>query len=728
MNHGPHSHDHRSHDPSAHDHPRGNRQELGAGAPKPDQPTSPDPSSAHGHAHGHHGSVADPIAAEGMERDLRRRFFVALLLSVPVTWLSGHVPGLPSPLPNTGHLAHLALFTLTTPVVLYSGWIFLAGAASALRSRTLDMSVLIATGVVAAYGASVYLSFTPGSPVYYEAAAMLVAFVLFGHWMEMKSRRGTSNALRALFDLVPPSAVVLHDGEPHEMPTSEVQVGDLILVKPGEKVPVDGEVIEGQSAVDEALVTGESVPVEKSPGEAVIGGSVNTTGALTVRATKVGADTVLSHITKLVETAQNSKAPGQRLADRAAAYLVVLAVGSGILTFALWTLAGAEFVVALTFSISAVVIACPDALGLATPTAVAVGIGLGARHNVLIKDAVTLEQTAKVETIVVDKTGTLTEGRPRVTDVVAAHGASESDLVKYAAAAETQSSHPLALSIVDAARERGLQLPKVEDFENVTGLGLSARVEGKEVLVGRRKLLEDRGVDLTGVEAVEAQLEGSVRTLMYVSMDSRFEGVLAAADPIKPTSQRFVDEVKEHGLEVVLVTGDNQATADAVAQELGIERVFAEVLPAQKAEVRQNGCKARASSVAMVGDGINDAPALAQANIGIAIGAGTDVAIEAADIVLMRSEPLDAVNAIILSRETVTKMKQNLVWASVYNVAAIPIAAGALYSSLGWSLRPEVSALLMSMSSVIVALNAVLLRRAEGLFVDTGSGSPGFLQ
>ncbi len=727
MNHGPHSHDHRSHDPSAHDHPRGNRQELRAGAPKPDQPTSPDPSSAHGHAHGHHGSVADPIAAEGMERDLRRRFFVALLLSVPVTWLSGHVPGLPSPLPNTGHLAHLALFTLTTPVVLYSGWIFLAGAVSALRSRTLDMSVLIATGVVAAYGASVYLSFTPGSPVYYEAAAMLVAFVLFGHWMEMKSRRGTSNALRALFDLVPPSAVVLHDGEPHEMPTSEVQVGDLILVKPGEKVPVDGEVIEGQSAVDEALVTGESVPVEKSPGEAVIGGSVNTTGALTVRATKVGADTVLSHITKLVETAQNSKAPGQRLADRAAAYLVVLAVGSGILTFALWTLAGAEFVVALTFSISAVVIACPDALGLATPTAVAVGIGLGARHNVLIKDAVTLEQTAKVETIVVDKTGTLTEGRPRVTDVVAAHGASESDLVKYAAAAETQSSHPLALSIVDAARERGLQLPKVEDFENVTGLGLSGRVEGKEVLVGRRKLLEDRGVDLTGVEAVEAQLEGSVRTLMYVSMDSRFEGVLAAADPIKPTSQRFVDEVKEHGLEVVLVTGDNQATADAVAQELGIERVFAEVLPAQKAEFVKR-LQGEGKFVAMVGDGINDAPALAQANIGIAIGAGTDVAIEAADIVLMRSEPLDAVNAIILSRETVTKMKQNLVWASVYNVAAIPIAAGALYSSLGWSLRPEVSALLMSMSSVIVALNAVLLRRAEGLFVDTGSGSPGFLQ
>lgn len=727
MNHGPHTHDHRSHDPSAHDHPRGNRQELRAGAPKPDQPTSPDPSSAHGHAHGHHGSVADPIAAEGMERDLRRRFFVALLLSVPVTWLSGHVPGLPSPLPHTGHLAHLALFTLTTPVVLYSGWIFLAGAVSALRSRTLDMSVLIATGVVAAYGASVYLSFTPGSPVYYEAAAMLVAFVLFGHWMEMKSRRGTSNALRALFDLVPPSAVVLHDGEPHEMPTSEVQVGDLILVKPGEKVPVDGEVIEGQSAVDEALVTGESVPVEKSPGEAVIGGSVNTTGALTVRATKVGADTVLSHITKLVETAQNSKAPGQRLADRAAAFLVVLAVGSGILTFALWTFAGAEFVVALTFSISAVVIACPDALGLATPTAVAVGIGLGAKHNVLIKDAVTLEQTAKVETIVVDKTGTLTEGRPRVTDVVAAQGASESDLVKYAAAAETQSSHPLALSIVDAARERGLQLPKVEDFENVTGLGLRARVEGKEVLVGRRKLLEDRGVDLTGVEVVEAQLEGSARTLMYVSMDSRFEGVLAAADPIKPTSQRFVDEVKEHGLEVVLVTGDNQATADAVAQELGIERVFAEVLPAQKAEFVKR-LQGEGKFVAMVGDGINDAPALAQANIGIAIGAGTDVAIEAADIVLMRSEPLDAVNAIILSRETVTKMKQNLVWASVYNVAAIPIAAGAFYSSLGWSLRPEVSALLMSMSSVIVALNAVLLRRAEGLFVDTGSGSPGFLQ
>lgn len=717
------NHEHGSHDHHSHDHGPKKHLERDAGDGKSASAASLD-HATHGHSHGHHGSVADPVAAEQMEHDLRRRFFVALALSVPVTWFSGHVPGLPSPFAHTGHLTHVVLFILATPVVFYSGWMFMAGAVRALKSRTLDMSVLIATGVLAAYLASIYLSFTPGSPVYYEAAAMLVTFVLFGHWMEMKSRRGTSNALRALFDLVPPTAIVLHNGEPHEMPTSEVQVGDLILIKPGEKVPVDGEVLEGQSAVDEALVTGESVPVEKSAGDEVIGGSVNTTGALTVRATKVGSDTVLAHITKLVETAQNSKAPGQRLADRAAAYLVVLAVGSGVLTFSLWTLAGAEFVVALTFAISAVVIACPDALGLATPTAVAVGIGLGAKRNVLIKDAVTLEQTAKVNAIVVDKTGTLTEGRPRVTDVVAARGVTEGDLVRYAAAAETQSSHPLALSIIDAARERELQLPKVEEFENVTGLGLRARVEGREVLVGRRKLLEEGAVDLAGVEGVEAQLAGKARTLMYVALDSKFAGVLAASDPIKPTSQRFVDEVKDHGLEVVLVTGDNQPTADAVAKELGIERVFAEVLPAQKAEFVKR-LQSEGKFVAMVGDGINDAPALAQANIGIAIGAGTDVAIEAADVVLMRSEPLDAVNAIILSRATVTKMKQNLVWASVYNVAAIPIAAGAFYNSMGWSLRPEVSALLMSMSSVIVALNAVLLRRAEGLFVDTERSDSG---
>lgn len=632
-----------------------------------------------------------------MERDMRSRFFVALALSVPILWFSGHIPFLPNPLGHSGHWQHLVLFLLTTPVVFYSGMIFITGSYRALRDRKLDMSVLIATGVVAAYGASLYLSLTPKGTVFYEAAALLVTFVLFGHWMEMRSRRGTSDALRALFNLVPPMAVILRDGIEKEIPTADVVLGDVILVRPGEKVPVDGEVVSGRSAVDEALVTGESIPVEKNPGDEVVGGSVNTTGALTFRATKVGGDTVLAQITKLVETAQNSKAPGQRIADRAAAYLVVVAVGAGLITFLAWQFGtDVPFATALTFAISTVVIACPDALGLATPTAVAVGIGLGAKHNVLIKDAVTLEQTARVDAVVVDKTGTLTEGKPRVTDIRTAPTVEDTTLLRMAAAAETSSSHPLALSIIEAAKDRGLELAPVEKFDNVTGLGLDATVEGKHVLVGRKKLLDDRRVDMTGVAEAEAGLVGKARTLMYVAISGKFAGILAAADPIKPSTARFVREMKENGIEVVLMTGDNTATGEAVAHEVGIERVFAEVLPAQKAEYVQR-LQGEGKFVAMVGDGINDAPALAQADIGIAIGAGTDVAIEAADIVLMRSDPLDAVNAIVLSKATVVKMKQNLVWASVYNLAAIPVAAGVFYNSMGWFLRPEVSALLMSL-------------------------------
>jgi Cu2+-exporting ATPase len=666
--------------------------------------------------HAHHGTMSDPDMAASMEVDIRNRFWIALVLTVPIAWLSGEVPGLPVPI--SGHLQHIILFLLTTPVVFYCGWMFILGSYFALRDRKLDMSVLIALGVLAAYLSSVYLSLSPDAMVFYGASALLVTFVLFGHWMEMKSRRGTSDALRALFNLVPPMAVVIREGKEQEIPTKDVLVGDTLVVKPGEKIPVDGEVLSGTSAIDEALVTGESLPVEKSPGDPVIGGSVNTTGALRIEATKIGGDTVLAQITKLVETAQNSKAPGQRVADRAAAYLVVIAAGSGLITFLAWKLgAGVPFSVALTFAISAVVIACPDALGLATPTAVAVGIGLGAKHSVLIKDAVTLEQTAKVNAIVVDKTGTLTEGKPRVTDIKVAPGQEEPLLIQYAASAEASSSHPLALSIIEAAKERSLPVIEVTEFENVTGLGLKGNVAGKAVLVGRKKLLEEMGVSLAGVQETEKDLLSKARTLMYVAIDGKFAGILAAADPIKPNTARFVQEMNTLGIEVVLMTGDNKATGEAVASEVGIKRVFSEVLPAQKAE-HVKKLQGEGKFVAMVGDGINDAPALAQADIGIAIGAGTDVAIEAADIVLMRSDPLDAVNAIILSKATVQKMKQNLAWASVYNLAAIPVAAGVFYSSLGWSLRPEVSAILMSLSSIFVAVNAVLLKRAERRFVN----------
>jgi Cu2+-exporting ATPase len=666
--------------------------------------------------HKRHGTTSDPDMNASMEKGIRNRFWIALALTLPIVWFSGDIPGLPVPL--SGNLQHVVLFLLTTPVVFYCGWIFIRGCYDALRSWKLDMSVLIAVGVLASYLASVYLSFIPHGVVFYGASAMLVTFVLFGHWMEMKSRRGTSDALRALFELVPPMALIIRDGKEREIATADVVVGDTVIVKPGAKIPVDGEVLIGTSAMDESLVTGESMPVEKKAGDSVVGGSVNTTGVVQFKATKVGNDTVLARITKLVETAQNSKAPGQRIADKAAAYLVVLASGAGLITFLAWRFgAGISFPAALTFAISAIVIACPDALGLATPTAVAVGIGLGAKHNVLIKDAPTLEQTAKINAIIVDKTGTLTEGKPKMTDVKVASGMNEADLVQFAASAEVNSSHPLAISIIEGAKERKLGLLEVADFENVTGLGLKATVGGKPVLVGRKKLLEDQKVDMEGIDAVERDLIGRARTLMYVAVEGKFAGILASADPIKPNTAKFVQAMKDLGIEVVLMTGDNEATADSVASQVGITRVFSEVLPAEKVE-QVKKLQAEGKFVAMVGDGINDAPALAQADIGIAIGAGTDVAIEAADIVLMRSDPLDAVNAIILSKATVGKMKQNLVWASVYNLTAIPVAAGAFYSILGWSLRPEISALLMSVSSIFVAVNAVLLKSVERQFVN----------
>jgi Cu2+-exporting ATPase len=710
--------DHAGHDHKPKDAAKPSDESKSDDSPASDDKGNPLSKPTSHEGHDHHGTMSDPNMEAEMENDIRKRFWISLALVLPIAWLSGEIPGLP--IPFTGHIQHLILFGITTPVVFYCGWMFILGSYVALRNRKLDMSVLIALGVLSAYLASIYLSLTPKGIVFYPASAMLVTFVLFGHWMEMKSRRGTSNALRALFDLVPPKAIVIRDGKEQEIATAEVVAGDTILVKSGQKIPVDGEVVSGTSAVDESLVTGESIPVEKGPGASLVGGSINTTGVLTFKATKVGNETVLAQITKLVETAQSSKAPGQRVADKAAAYLVVIAVGAGLATFLSWKFgAGVPFPVALTFAISAIVIACPDALGLATPTAVAVGIGLGAKHSVLIKDASTLEQTARLNAIIVDKTGTLTEGKPKITDIRVAPGQDESELVRVAASAEAQSSHPLAVSIIEAAKERKLDLGEVSDFENVTGLGLRANVAGKAILVGRRKLLDDQKAGMAGIDEAEKDLLDKALTLMYVAINGKFAGILAAADPVKPNAAQFVKEMKALKVEVVLMTGDNKATGEAVAKEVGIERVFSEVLPAKKAEYVKK-LQSEKKFVGMVGDGINDAPALAQADIGIAIGAGTQVAIEAADIVLMRSDPLDAVNAIVLSKATVGKMKQNLIWASVYNLAAIPVAAGVFYSRLGWSLRPEVSALLMSVSSIFVAVNAVLLKRAERHFVNVG--------
>jgi Cu2+-exporting ATPase len=673
-------------------------------------------------AMGHGGmshDMSDPRMAAAMERDMRNRFLVALVLTIPTVLYSPLGMSLLGAHPPTfGIPPAWIMLALSTPVVWWAGWVFIGGAAVSLRYRALNMSVLIATGVLAAYVFSVVLMTVGSEEVFFEAAAMLVTFVLFGHWMEMKSRRGTTDALRALFALVPPTATVIRDGQDVEVPTDQIAVGDTIRLRPGDKVAVDGVILDGTTSIDEALVTGESVPVDKGPGDAVVGGSINVAGSVTYRATKVGADTALAQIVKLVEQAQSSKAPGQRLADTAAQYLVILAVGAGVVTFLAWYFLGhSGAVAALTFAVSAVVIACPDALGLATPTAVAVATGVGAEHHLLIKDAATLERLSQITAVVMDKTGTLTEGRPQLTDVIAAQGFDEADLLRLVGSAELGSEHPLARAIVEGARARGVELASPGEFRAVAGHGLEARVDGRAVLAGNRKLLGDRGVAVdaaaNGLDGRAEALAAGGRTPMYVAVDGRLAGLVAVADTVKPSARAAVAQLGGLGSEVVMMTGDNRRTAEAVARELGIGRVLAEVLPQDKAEqVRR--LQGEGKVVAMVGDGINDAPALAQADVGIAIGAGTDVAIETARVVLMQSDPLDVVKAISLSKATTRTMKQNLFWASIYNVLAIPVAAGVLYPAFGIMLRPEWSALLMSLSSIVVATNAVLLKRVGG--------------
>jgi Cu2+-exporting ATPase len=688
------------------------------------------------HAGMDHGAMghamADPRMARAMEADMRNRFVVALALTIPTLLFSPLARSTFGLELTSLRWANWIMLALSTPVVWWAGWPFIGGAVSSLRYRQLNMSVLIATGVLAAWGFSVALTLiNPDQETFFEAGVMLVTFVLFGHWMEMKSRRGTTDALRALFDLVPPTATVIRDGVEQELPTSDIVAGDRIRLRPGDKVPVDGVIVEGSTSIDESLVTGESVPVDKGPGDGVIGGSINRSGSVVMQATKVGSDTALAQIVALVQQAQSSKAPGQRLADRAAAWLVILAVGSGIVTFLVWYVAGgATLLQALTFAISAVVIACPDALGLATPTAVAVGTGLGAKHNILIKDAATLEGVSRIDAIVLDKTGTLTEGRPSLTDVVPSsrfqvageHDATR-NLLRLVASAEQGSEHPLARAIVEGATAQGIVLAAAADFAAVTGKGMRARVDGHTILAGNAALLLENAIDPAPLREQAEALAMEGKTPMYVAVDGAPAGVVAVADTIKPSARRLIPLLIDAGIEVAMITGDNRRTAEAVARELGIARVFAEVLPEQKAGyVRQ--LQAEGKRVAMVGDGVNDAPALAQADIGIAIGAGTDVAIETAKVVLMKSDPLDIMRAYRLSRATVTKMKQNLFWASIYNVLAIPIAAGVLYPGFGIMLRPEWSALLMSLSSIIVATNAVLLKREDRALTEIGARAP----
>ena len=661
-----------------------------------------------------HGGIAGREMAKLMEIDIRNKFFVAFVLSIPIILYSPLGTdflgiSLPSPLP----LPWLLLI-LTTPVFFYSGWIFLYSTYKALQAKTLNMAVLIAVGITAAYSFSVLLTFLGSSDSFYEAAALLVTFVLFGHWMEMKSRRGTTDALQALFNLTPPQARVLRNTIETLIPTSEVVLGDILVLKPGDKVAVDGEILSGETSIDESLVTGESIPVERKTGDKVIGGSINQSGSVTFKATKVGQDTVLAQIVKMVETAQNSKAPGQKLADRFAKYLVIVAVGGGLVTFLAWYfILGVSIIVALTFAISTIVIACPDALGLATPTAVAVATGLGAKHNILIKDAATLEETSKIQAVVMDKTGTLTEGKPKITSIATTEGFSEELSLQLIGAAEAKSSHPLSGAVLKELENRKLTLPeKVEQFQNLSGLGVQAMVDGKRVLVGTKKLMTENKIDTSVLEDKISSFQEEGNTIMLLAVDGKLAAIVGASDPIKENAKLAVQRLNEIGIEAAMITGDNEKTAQIVAAKIGIKRVFADVMPEDKATYVKK-LQDEGKFVAMVGDGVNDAPALATANIGIAIGAGTDVAIETAKIILMKSDPADILRAIRLSKATVRKMKQNLFWASIYNVLAIPVAAGVFYPSFGISLRPEIAALLMSISSIIVAVNAVLLKRAE---------------
>ncbi len=644
-----------------------------------------------------------------MVRDMLRRFIGSAILTVPIvlysplgTSLFGRELAPPFRLPHT-----LLGFVLTSIVVWWGGWPFVSSAWRSLRHGELTMMTLIATGILVSYVYSVAVTFGLPGELFYDAAAMLTAFSLLGHWLEMRSRFATGRAVEALLELAPPTARRVRDGHEEDVPLDAVAVGDVLAVRPGDTVPVDGVLTEGSSYVDESMLTGEPVPVAKRPGDQVVGGTRNQQGAFRFRATNVGADTALARIVALVREAQSSKAPAQRLADLAGRYLVIVALAAGVITFAAWLAFGHQGVsFALSAAVAAVVIACPDALALATPTAITVGVGRAARAGVLFRNAAVLEAAARVDTVVFDKTGTLTEGRPSVTDIVAA-GAGEAELLRLAAAADAQSEHPLATALVEAAKQRALAVETPSRFEAVPGHGVKAVVGGRTVLVGNRTLLSGNGVTPELDRAAE-RLRAEAKTALYVAVDGRTLGLIAVADRIRPTAHVAVRTLHDLGIRVMLLTGDNRATAAAVARTLGIDDVRAEVLPSDKAaEVHRLEQQGR--RVAMVGDGVNDAPALAAATVGVAIGAGTDVAIETAGVILMKDDPADVAAALVLARRVRRKIKQNLFWAAIYNVIAIPLAAGVLYPALGILLKPAWAALAMSASTVTVTFNALLL-------------------
>ncbi len=652
-----------------------------------------------------HGAGMD---MQDMVRDMRNRFLISLVFTLPIFALDPM--GLTAPLiePPFGLGMNVTMFVLASAAILYPVWPFVVAAWRALRNGILNMAVLVVLSVGTGYLFSVGATFFFEGEQFYEAAAVLLVFILLGHWLEMRARAGASAAIRALLDLAPPKATVLRDGKEIEVVTADVVLGDIVLLRPGNKLPVDGQVIEGESTIDESMLTGESMPVTKTVGDEVIGATINKSGTLRYRSTKVGADTALAQIVKLVQEAQNSKAPAQLLADRASQWLVLAAIVIGLATFAVWFwVLGQPMLFALTLTITVFVIACPDALGLATPMAVMVGTGLGAANGILFKNAAALEESTKLDVIVFDKTGTLTMGQPQVVEIVPANGVSPDEVLRVAAAVEKGSDHPLALAVVERARE--LEVPPASGFLNIEGKGASALVDGEQVYLGNRRLMDEQKLDLSALVDKAEMLKGEGRTVIHLARAGAVLGLIAIADAPRPTAAITISKLHEQRVRVAMLTGDNAGTAKRIAGLLGIDIVLSDVLPGQKAqkikELQGQGLK-----VGMVGDGVNDAPALTQADVGFAIGAGTDVAIESADVVLMKSDPYDVVGAMTLSRATLRKMHQNLWWAVGYNLIAFPIAAGVFYPFL---LSPQIAALAMSGSSALVAINALLLKRTR---------------
>jgi P-type Cu2+ transporter len=677
----------------------------------------PDPHAAHA-KHAAQPGAMDDMAHDmghgagmdmaGMVRDMRNRFMVCLAFSIPLFfWMPMGLP-LPTPPVPFGLRLDQWLLVLATGAVVWPSWPFFVAAWRALKNRVLNMATLVVLSVGTGYVFSVVSTvFLGGEVQFYEAVSVLLVFILLGHWLEMRARAGANDAIRALLNLAPPMARVVRDGKEVQVPTAELVAGDIVVVRPGDRIPVDGAVIEGETQVDESMLTGESMPVKKVVGSLVAGATINKSGAFRFRATKVGADTALAQIVKLVQEAQNSKAPAQLLADKASQWLVLVAIVIGVATFAVWFwLIGETLLLALTLTITVFVIACPDALGLATPMAIMIGTGRGAQNGILIKNASALENATRLDVVIFDKTGTLTQGKPEVVEIVAAAGRSETDVLALAAGMEQHSEHPLAHAVLE--RAKGLQALPAQGFTNIDGMGARASSEGEPALVGNRRLMDAERVDMAGLEAQAERLAGGGRTVVHVARGGRLWGLLAIADAPRPTSAAAVKALRERGVEVAMLTGDNRATAERIGRELGVSTVLAEVLPGQKAE-QVKMLQAQGKKVGMVGDGINDAPALTQADVGFAIGAGTDVAMESADVVLMKSDPFGVVAAVGLSRATLRKMHQNLWWAVAYNVIAFPFAAGVFYPL---TISPEMAALSMSGSSLIVAANALLLKRA----------------